>query len=59
MSKSALDVSTREYESGSIPFSQAIGSYTDWLKIKLTIAKKKTDLGISIADLEKIIGTSF
>jgi outer membrane protein, heavy metal efflux system len=59
LSKSALDVSAREYESGSIPFSQAIGSYTDWLKIKLTIAKKQTDLAISIANLEKIIGISF
>ena len=40
LSKSALDVTTREYEAGSIPFSQAIDSYTYWLKVKLTIAKK-------------------
>lgn len=59
LSKSALDVTTREYESGSISFSQAIGSYTDWLKVKLTIAKKQTDLGITTAILEKIIGKSF
>ena len=59
LSKSALDVTTREYESGSIPFSQAIGSYTYWLKVKLTISKKQTDLGNSIATLEKMIGTSF
>jgi hypothetical protein len=59
LSKSALDVTTREYEAGSIPFSQAIDSYTYWLKVKLTIAKKQTDLGISTANLEKIIGTSF
>jgi len=59
LSKSALDVTTREYEAGSIPFSQAIGSYTYWLKVKLTIAKKQADLGISIANLEKIVGTSF
>lgn len=56
LSQSALDVSTREYESGSIPFSQAIGSYTDWLKVKLTIAKKQADLGTSMAQLENIIG---
>ena len=43
LAKSALDVSTREYETGSIPFSQAIGSYTDWLKVKLAIATVNTN----------------
>ncbi|MCA1786951.1 MAG: TolC family protein, partial [Desulfobacteraceae bacterium] len=57
LTKSALDVSTREYETGSIPFSQAIGSYTDWLKVKLTIAQKTKDLGVSFAALETIVGT--
>lgn len=56
LSKSALDVSDREYESGSIPFSQAIDSYTYWLTVKLTIAKKQSGLGISIAALEKMMG---
>jgi len=56
LAKSALDVSTREYEAGSIPFSQAIDSYTYWLKVKLTIAKKQADLGISFAELENIVG---
>lgn len=59
LSRSALDVSTRGYEAGSISFSQAIGSYTYWLKVKLTIAKKQTELGSSIANLEKVIGISF
>lgn len=59
LSKSALDVTTREYEAGSIPFSQAIDSYTYWLKVKLNIVKKQTDLGSSIANLEKMIGKSF
>lgn len=56
LAKSALDVSTNEYETGSIPFSQAIGSYTYWLKVKLTIAKKKTEAGVYAAELENIIG---
>ena len=56
MTKSALDVSTREYETGAIPFSQAIGSYTDWLAVKLTIAKKTRDLGIALTALESIVG---
>ncbi len=59
LSKSALDVATREYETGSIPFSQAIDSYHDWLKVKLTIAKKQTDIAISTAVLEKIMGKNF
>lgn len=56
LAKSSLDVSTREYEAGSIPFSQAIDSYTYWLKVKLTIAKKQADLGTSFAELENIVG---
>ena len=56
MAKSALDVATREYETGSIPFSQAIGSYTYWLKVQLTIARKNSDYGISFAELEYVIG---
>lgn len=56
LSKSALDVSDREYESGSIPFSQAIDSYTFWLTVKLTIASKKSGLGASIASLERMMG---
>jgi hypothetical protein len=58
LAKSALDVTTREYETGSIAFSQAIGSYTDWLKVKLAIAQKTKDLGISFAALETIVGTT-
>ncbi|WP_022666231.1 TolC family protein [Desulfospira joergensenii] len=56
LSQSALDVSSREYETGSIPFSQAISSYTDWLGIRLAIAEKRTGLGKSVAELEKRIG---
>lgn len=56
MAQSALDVATREYEAGSIPFSQAIGSYTDWLKVQLTIARKNSDFGTSFAELEYVIG---
>ena len=58
LSKSALDVSDREYEAGAIPFSQAIDSYTFWLTVKLTIASKKSSLGASIAALERMVGKS-
>jgi hypothetical protein len=56
LTESALEVSTREYEAGAIAFSQAIGSYTDWLSVKLTIARKTRDLGIALAVLESIVG---
>jgi outer membrane protein TolC len=56
LTSSALEVSTREYEAGAIAFSQAIGSYTDWLSVKLTIARKTRDLGIALAVLESIVG---
>ena len=59
LAKSALDVSTRGYESGSIPFSDAIDSYTYWLKIKLLIAQKQKEIGTSVAKLENIMGKSF
>ena len=39
LAKFALDVSTRGYESDSIPFAEAIDSYTYWLKVKLLIAQ--------------------
>lgn len=56
---SALNVSTRAYESGSIPFSDAIDSYTYWLKIKLLIAQKQKEIGTSVAKLENVMGKSF
>ncbi len=59
LSKSALDVSSKEYEAGSIAFSQAIDSYTYWLKVQLLIASKTKDLGIAVARLEMLRGKSF
>jgi len=56
LSKSALDVSTKEYESGAIPFSQAIDSYTYWLKVKLLIAEKRSRFAKAFADLENVVG---
>ena len=56
LSASALRVSTSEYESGAVPFSQAIGSYMDWLNIRLGISEKHTRFKISIAELERLTG---
>lgn len=59
LSQSALEVTTREYESGSIPFSEAIDSYTSHLQVQLIIGQKQTELGIRISQLENIVGISF
>ncbi|MDM8536659.1 TolC family protein, partial [Desulfobacterales bacterium HSG17] len=56
LSKSALDVSTRGYESGSVSFADVIGSYTNWLNVRLSLARKKSDIGVSRAELEKVVG---
>jgi len=59
MAKSALDVASKGYESDSLPFAEVIDSYTYWLNVKLIIAKKLKNLGISIAKLERVTGKSF
>ncbi|MBF0397589.1 MAG: TolC family protein [Desulfobacterales bacterium] len=51
-------VSTKAYESGSIPFSENIDSVMLNLETKLSIERRKADLGISLADLFDIIGIS-
>ena len=57
LSKSALDVSTREYEAGAIGFADAISAYTDWLEARLALAEKRSGLGKAIAVLEQMTGT--
>jgi outer membrane protein TolC len=59
LSQSALDVSTRGYESGNVTFADVISSYTIWLEARLTFERKRSDLGITWAELERILGTSF
>ena len=57
LSRSALDVSTRGYESGNVSFADVIDSYTIWLKAKLTLERNRSDLGIARAELERVTGT--
>jgi outer membrane protein TolC len=59
LSRAALDVSSREYETGRVPFADVISSYTEWLKAGLTTEKKRSDLGTARARLEQTIGKSF
>lgn len=57
LSATALDVSTREYESGRVPFADVAGAYSDWLKARLAHARGVSDIGIYRAKLGQIIGT--
>jgi len=58
LSRSALDVSTRGYESGTVSFADVTGSYTNWLRVRLTLDRKRSDIGIALADLEEAVGTA-
>jgi len=57
LSATALDVSTREYESGRVPFADVAGAYSDWLKARLAHARGISDIGIYRAKLVQIVGT--
>jgi len=57
LSATALEVSTREYESGRVSFADVAGAYSDWLKARLAHARGISDIGIYRAKLDQIIGT--
>lgn len=56
LSKAALEVSTRGYETGMVSFADVIDSYSNWLKANLSLARKQSDLGMARAELEEAIG---
>ncbi|MGD8298567.1 MAG: TolC family protein [Desulfobacterales bacterium] len=58
LSRAALDVSSRGYETGKVTFADVIASYNTWLRANLTLARKNSDLGIARAELERVMGTS-
>ncbi len=58
LSRAALEVSSRGYEAGRVAFADVIGSYTAWLRANLTLARKRADLGIAWAELERAVGVS-
>lgn len=58
LSQAALDVSTRGYEAGQVSFADVIESYTLWWSANLTRERKKADLGIAVAELERTLGAS-
>ncbi|MCG8550753.1 MAG: TolC family protein [Desulfobacterales bacterium] len=59
MSASALDVSTKEYESGRISFAETAAAYDNWLNARLSRANAAKDAGVFRSDLERIVGFTF
>ncbi|MBF0260025.1 MAG: TolC family protein [Desulfamplus sp.] len=59
LSASALEVSTSEYESGRLSFSEVTGSYSEWLGARLSHAEAIRDIGIARAELQQMTGVSF
>jgi outer membrane protein, heavy metal efflux system len=58
LSKSALDVTTRGYESGNVAFADVIASYTLWLEANLSLANQQRNFGVAWAELEQTVGTT-
>jgi cobalt-zinc-cadmium efflux system outer membrane protein len=56
LSQSALEVSTRGYESGTVGFADVIASHTLWLSANMTYQRKLADLGVARAELERVLG---
>jgi outer membrane protein, heavy metal efflux system len=56
LSQTALDVATRSYESGKVAFADVSGAYTIWLKANLSLARKRSDMGIARAELARAVG---
>jgi outer membrane protein TolC len=56
LSKSALDVTTRGYESGNVSFADVIASYRLWLDANLALADRQRNLGVAWADLAQVVG---
>jgi len=58
LSQAALEVSVRGYETGKVMFADVIASYTNWLKAKLALERRRADLGVARAELEEAVGVS-
>ena len=58
LAKSALDVSTKGYQSGEVAFADVIGSYMSWLEAGLSAYRKESDAGIAWAQLERAVGAT-
>ncbi|MBI9091854.1 MAG: TolC family protein [Desulfobacterium sp.] len=56
LSRSTLDVSTRGYEAGKVSFADVIQSYAGWLNARISLARKKSDIGVARAGMDAAVG---
>lgn len=56
LSRTSLDVSTRGYESGKVSFADVFASYDNWLRANLALERKRSDIGIFWAEIERVVG---
>ncbi len=59
LSRAALEVSTRAYETGNVAFADVIMSYSGWLIDNLALELRRSEVGIAQADLEEAMGRSW
>ena len=58
LSRSALEVALRGYESGKLSFPGISEAYTQWLDTRLALKSKQTRIGIAQAGLDQATGIS-
>jgi outer membrane protein TolC len=56
LSRAALEVSTRGYETGKVTFADVTASCTGWLNSQLALERERANLGIARAELERALG---
>jgi outer membrane protein TolC len=56
LSETALDVSTRGYETGGVMFADVIASHSIWLQAQLGAERRRADLGVARAELAAAVG---
>jgi hypothetical protein len=59
LSRAALEVSTRAYETGNVAFADVIMSYSGWLIDNLARELRRSEVGIAQAELEEVMGGSW
>ena len=58
LAKTALDVASRGYESGKIAFADVIASHANWLEANLSRARKHSETGTNLAQLDALTGVA-
>jgi outer membrane protein TolC len=56
LSQTALNVSTKGYESGDVLFADLFVSFRQWFDARLMTARKRSDVGIARAELVNVLG---